>query len=60
MIATLEGVLAHRGTDSVIVDVHGVGYLVTVGTRTLAELPRAGERALARLQARSTPEPERG
>lgn len=27
-----------------IVDVHGVGYLVTVGTRTLAELPRAGER----------------
>ena len=27
-----------------IVDVHGVGYLVTVGSRTLAELPRAGER----------------
>lgn len=27
-----------------IVDVHGVGYLVTVGNRTLAELPRAGER----------------
>ena len=27
-----------------IVDVHGVGYLVTVGTRTLTELPRAGER----------------
>jgi Holliday junction DNA helicase RuvA len=26
------------------VDVHGVGYLVTVGARTLAELPRAGER----------------
>ena len=44
MIATLEGILAQRGSDSVIVDVHGVGYLVTVGTRTLAELPRAGER----------------
>jgi len=29
----------------VIVDVHGVGYLVTVGPRTLAELPRVGERA---------------
>jgi holliday junction DNA helicase RuvA len=28
----------------VIVDVHGVGYLVTVGARTLTELPRAGER----------------
>jgi Holliday junction DNA helicase RuvA len=45
LIATLEGVLAQRGSDSVIVDVHGVGYLVTVGTRTLADLPRAGERA---------------
>ncbi len=44
MIATLEGVLAQRGSDSVIVDVHGVGYLVTVGSRTLTELPRAGER----------------
>jgi holliday junction DNA helicase RuvA len=44
LIATLEGILAQRGSDSVIVDVHGVGYLVTVGTRTLMELPRAGER----------------
>jgi holliday junction DNA helicase RuvA len=44
LIATLEGILAQRGSDSVIVDVHGVGYLVTVGTRTLAELPREGER----------------
>lgn len=44
MIATLEGILAQRGPDSVIVDVHGVGYLVTVGARTLAELPRVGER----------------
>jgi len=44
LIATLEGVLAQRGSDSVIVDVHGVGYLVTVGSRTMTELPRAGER----------------
>jgi holliday junction DNA helicase RuvA len=44
LIATLEGVLAQRGSDSVIVDVHGVGYLITVGSRTLTELPRAGER----------------
>lgn len=28
-----------------IVDVHGVGYVVTVGSRTLAELPRVGERS---------------
>jgi holliday junction DNA helicase RuvA len=45
LIASLEGILAQRGADSVIVDVHGVGYLVTVGPRTLAELPRVGERA---------------
>jgi holliday junction DNA helicase RuvA len=45
LIATLEGILAQRGSDSVIVDVNGVGYLVTVGIRTLADLPRTGERA---------------
>ena len=45
MIASLEGIVAQRGDDSLILDVHGVGYLVTVGNRTLAELPRAGERA---------------
>jgi holliday junction DNA helicase RuvA len=45
LIGSLEGILAQRGADSVIVDVHGVGYLVTVGPRTLAELPRVGERA---------------
>jgi holliday junction DNA helicase RuvA len=44
VIATLEGILAQRGSDSVILDVHGVGYLVTVGNRTLADLPRSGER----------------
>lgn len=27
-----------------LVDVHGVGYLVTLGARTMAELPRVGER----------------
>lgn len=44
MIASLEGILAHRSEDSLILDVHGVGYLVTVGSRTMTELPRAGER----------------
>lgn len=44
MIASLEGVLAQRGEEGVILDVHGVGYLVTVGNRTLGELPPAGER----------------
>ena len=45
MIGSLEGILAQRSGDSVLLDVHGVGYLVTVGPRTLAELPRVGERA---------------
>jgi Holliday junction DNA helicase RuvA len=44
MIGSLEGVLAQRGEDSLILDVHGVGYLVTVGGHTLTELPRPGER----------------
>lgn len=44
MIASLEGIVAQRAGDAVIVDVHGVGYQVTVGARTLAELPRVGER----------------
>ncbi len=44
MIASLEGVLAQRGEESVVVDVHGVGYLVTVGSRTMADLPQTGVR----------------
>jgi Holliday junction DNA helicase RuvA len=45
LIGSLEGVLAQRSADAVVLDVHGVGYLVTVGPRTLAELPHVGERA---------------
>ena len=37
--------MAQRGSDSVVIDVNGVGYLVTIGPRTLAELGRTGERA---------------
>jgi Holliday junction DNA helicase RuvA len=44
LIGSLEGLISQRGAESVLVDVHGVGYLVTVGARTLAELPRVGER----------------
>ncbi|HET9848059.1 MAG TPA: Holliday junction branch migration protein RuvA [Candidatus Dormibacteraeota bacterium] len=44
MIGSLEGILAQRGGETVLVDVHGVGYLVTVGARALAELPSVGER----------------
>src|SRR5205809_5694835 len=49
-----SGILAQRGSDSVIVDVHGVGYLVTVGNRTLAELPAAGDRIRLYTDRKST------
>ena len=43
MIAHLRGVLAAVGDDHAIVDVGGVGYLVTVAPATLERLPRVGE-----------------
>jgi len=43
MIASLEGRLAVRMPEQVIVDVNGVGYLVGVGDRTSASLPPAGQ-----------------
>jgi holliday junction DNA helicase RuvA len=46
MIASLEGRIRSRSAESVILDVQGVGYLVTVGSRTGAQLPRIGEPTL--------------
>jgi holliday junction DNA helicase RuvA len=43
MIARLRGMLAGIGEDHAIVDVGGVGYLVTVAPATLERLPRVGE-----------------
>lgn len=43
MIAKLTGVLDSQGPDWAIVDVGGVGYLVHGSTRTLSQLPGAGE-----------------
>jgi Holliday junction DNA helicase RuvA len=40
MIALLRGEIAHIDEASCIVDVSGVGYLVSASTRTLATLPR--------------------
>lgn len=42
MIAYLRGVLFEKNVDSVIVDVHGVGYKCTVSKNTLADLPAEG------------------
>jgi Holliday junction DNA helicase RuvA len=43
MIGKLTGRLDSASPQAVILDVGGVGYEVTVGARTLAELPQPGE-----------------
>lgn len=43
MIGRLRGTLAERGLDSVVIDVGGVGYVVTVSERALSALPGVGE-----------------
>ncbi|ARN82669.1 Holliday junction branch migration protein RuvA [Methylocystis bryophila] len=45
MIGKLKGVIDSFGEDFVILDVNGVGYVVTCSSRTLAHLPRPGEPA---------------
>ena len=42
MIGRLSGQLAWRGSDHVLIDVGGVGYIVYCSDRTLATLPVAG------------------
>ena len=43
MIGKLKGTLDSYGEDFIIVDVHGVGYMVHCSARTLQSLPAAGE-----------------
>lgn len=43
MIGKLSGRIDHRGSDHVLIDVRGVGYVVFVSERTLAALPAVGE-----------------
>ncbi len=45
MIGKLRGTIDSIGEDFVILDVHGVGYVVNCSTRTLQNLPAAGEAA---------------
>ncbi|HWM82700.1 MAG TPA: Holliday junction branch migration protein RuvA [Pseudolabrys sp.] len=45
MIGKLKGVIDSYGDDHVIVDVHGVGYVVHCSPRTLQALPQPGEAA---------------
>jgi Holliday junction DNA helicase RuvA len=43
MIGKLTGTIDSYGEDFVILDVHGVGYLVHCSARTLQQLPAVGE-----------------
>ncbi|MFN7227020.1 MAG: Holliday junction branch migration protein RuvA [Holosporales bacterium] len=43
MIAFLQGTVADSGVDSVVLDVHGVGYRVLCSAKTLASLPPQGQ-----------------
>jgi len=45
MIGKLRGVIDTYGDDTVVIDVHGVGYLVHCSARTLQSLPPSGEAA---------------
>lgn len=43
MYAHLKGVVAEKGTDSLVIDCGGVGYLLTVSAATLSAAPAVGE-----------------
>lgn len=50
MIGKLRGTVDSIGTDWVILDVGGVGYIVHCSSRTLAALPGAGEVAVLAIE----------
>lgn len=43
MIYSLTGILTEKNTDSVVVDVHGIGFFVSVPLSVGARLPAVGE-----------------
>ncbi|MEX1132731.1 MAG: Holliday junction branch migration protein RuvA [Flavobacteriales bacterium] len=42
MIDSLNGIVLDKGPDHLVVDCHGVGYLVHVASSTLAQVPDSG------------------
>lgn len=50
MIGKLKGTVESSGDDWVILDVHGVGYLVHCSARTLRALPAVGEAAILSIE----------
>jgi holliday junction DNA helicase RuvA len=50
MIGKLKGIVDSHGEDFVILDVHGVGYVVHCSGRTLQKLPRPGDAAVLAIE----------
>ena len=50
MIGKLKGVVDAVGTDEVVLDVNGVGYLVACGARALSRMPSPGESATLHIE----------
>jgi Holliday junction DNA helicase RuvA len=46
MIGRLRGLIVEKATESVVLEVSGVGYVVAITPRTLIELPGVGEEAV--------------
>ena len=44
MFAHVEGIIAEKGKDSMVIDVQGVGFLLSTSTTTLSNTPRVGDR----------------
>lgn len=44
MFAHFDGIVAEKNTDSIVLDVNGVGYLLNVSGATLSMAPAVGER----------------
>jgi Holliday junction DNA helicase RuvA len=50
MIGRLRGAVAEIGEEEALIEVHGVGYVVRCGSRTLGRLPPPGEEALLHVE----------
>ena len=44
MYAHIEGIVAEKNQDSIVLDAHGVGYLLNVSGATLSTAPAVGEK----------------
>lgn len=44
MYAHIDGIVADKGPGMLVIDCHGVGYLLSVSGSTLSQAPAAGER----------------